>query len=489
MSAALTVLTDSIVEINRRASGSKLAALSVCVVLGALAGCSGGGGGGSAPVVAAPDSFVFEGPGIPLTVTAPGVLANDSGGTLTASVVSLPSQGTLTLNPNGSFSYTPGASGSPDSFTYRASSSGGGSSDTTVSLTVNQPPVTANACVTTPENTAVNGTLIATDESGSQPFTFSQVVDPTVGPHKGVVNVTAGGSFTYTPNTPGAPSALSSFVGMDKFKFRVTDKFGLSSEAIATVLINGAVRIMPLGDSITEGVTLSSTVCDGSSCPVGPLRIGYRKKLYDDLEALSPSYDIRMVGSRLKGESAGLAAPNNAQEGHPGWCAGPNGDGSSYCSTVVPPENVPRNLADNVTGWLNANQPDIILLHAGTNSFTTSASDMDTLLDAIDAWQAANYPITVFLARILQEVTGTTPTQTAQFNNTVAAMVGARPNNRVITVNQQTGAGIIYSVGIDMGDDIHPNQTGYNKMATKWLTDITNPANVGPKFIGLPSCP
>jgi len=68
-------------------------------------------------------------------------------------------------------------------------------------------------------------------------------------------------------------------------------------------------------------------------------------------------------------------------------------------------------------------------------------------------------------------------------------MVAARPNNRVITVNQQTGAGIIYSVGIDMGDDIHPNQTGYNKMATKWFSDMTNPANIGPKFIGLPSCP
>src|SRR4030067_2712161 len=135
MSVALTVLTDSIVEINHRASSSKLVALSVCVVLGALAGCSGGGGGGSAPVVAAPDSFVFEGPSIPLTVTAPGVLANDSGGTLTASVVSLPSQGTLTLNPNGSFSYTPGASGSPDSFTYRASSSGGGCHGTDLSLT------------------------------------------------------------------------------------------------------------------------------------------------------------------------------------------------------------------------------------------------------------------------------------------------------------------------------------------------------------------
>ena len=60
-----------------------------------------------------------------LTVPAPGVLGNDSdpdGDPLTAVLVTGPSHGTLTLNANGSFSYTPAAdfTGS-DSFTYRAS--------------------------------------------------------------------------------------------------------------------------------------------------------------------------------------------------------------------------------------------------------------------------------------------------------------------------------------------------------------------------------
>ena len=61
----------------------------------------------------------------PLTVAAPGVLANDTdpdGDPLTAVLVTGPSHGTLTLNANGSFTYTPAANyNGPDSFTYRAS--------------------------------------------------------------------------------------------------------------------------------------------------------------------------------------------------------------------------------------------------------------------------------------------------------------------------------------------------------------------------------
>ena len=59
-----------------------------------------------------------------MIIPAPGVLANDSdpnGDPLTAIMVIGPAHGTVTLNPNGSFTYTPVASyvGS-DSFTYRA---------------------------------------------------------------------------------------------------------------------------------------------------------------------------------------------------------------------------------------------------------------------------------------------------------------------------------------------------------------------------------
>ena len=78
-----------------------------------------------------------------LTVTAPGLLANDSdpsGKPLTAALVAGPANGTLTLNPNGSFSYTPNAGFySADSFTYRDSDGTLQSNTATVALTVTQP--------------------------------------------------------------------------------------------------------------------------------------------------------------------------------------------------------------------------------------------------------------------------------------------------------------------------------------------------------------
>jgi hypothetical protein len=73
--------------------------------------------------VAANDSYTTA-EDTPLTVAAPGVLSNDTdadGDTLTAVKVTDPSHGSVTLNSNGSFTYTPTASytGS-DSFTYKA---------------------------------------------------------------------------------------------------------------------------------------------------------------------------------------------------------------------------------------------------------------------------------------------------------------------------------------------------------------------------------
>jgi hypothetical protein len=80
----------------------------------------------------------------PLTIPAPGVLANDTDvelQALTASKVSDPANGSVTLNPNGSFTYTPNTNFSGvDTFTYRASDGIDQSNIATVTITVNALP-------------------------------------------------------------------------------------------------------------------------------------------------------------------------------------------------------------------------------------------------------------------------------------------------------------------------------------------------------------
>ncbi|MFE2324251.1 FG-GAP-like repeat-containing protein [Streptomyces sp. NPDC059385] len=109
---------------------------------------------------AANESYNHIGADTPLVVGAPGVLGNDTdpdGNTLTASLVTGPTHGTLTLNADGSFSYQPDSAyvGS-DSFTYKASD---GTVDTNVAtVTINVSAGCNGLAATITGNGIVNGT-------------------------------------------------------------------------------------------------------------------------------------------------------------------------------------------------------------------------------------------------------------------------------------------------------------------------------------------
>jgi VCBS repeat-containing protein len=90
----------------------------------------------------------------PLTMPAPGVLANDTdvdGNVLTATGVTQPANGAVTLAADGSFTYTPDAGFSgKDVFTYRADDGEDASSPATVTITVKGLGATAVAGVSVP---------------------------------------------------------------------------------------------------------------------------------------------------------------------------------------------------------------------------------------------------------------------------------------------------------------------------------------------------
>ncbi len=103
---------------------------------------SGGGGNTNTAPVATPDSYTTSA-NVPLTIAAPGVLGNDTdaqSNPLTATLVAVanPERGTVALNANGSFTFTP-ASGytGPVYFTYKANDGLLDSNLTTVAVSVN----------------------------------------------------------------------------------------------------------------------------------------------------------------------------------------------------------------------------------------------------------------------------------------------------------------------------------------------------------------
>ncbi|SFG13290.1 hypothetical protein SAMN04488025_11717 [Planifilum fulgidum] len=180
------------------------------------------------------DDFYTTDEGTPLSVPAPGVLANDfdfRGLPLTAILISNPSNGTLTFNSDGSFVYTPNAGFTgTDTFTYQASNGVSRSLVATVTITVNatnQPPVANDDSYTTDVDTPLTvpapGVLANDTDPNGDPLT-AQLVD---GPANGTLVLNPDGSFTYTPDT--------GFSGTDSFTYQASDGSALSNVATVTI--------------------------------------------------------------------------------------------------------------------------------------------------------------------------------------------------------------------------------------------------------------
>jgi VCBS repeat-containing protein len=152
----------------------------------------------AAPVAAA-DSYTTDA-NQALNVPAPGVLSNDSdsdGDTLTAVKVSDPANGQLSLNPDGSFTYTPSSGfSSSDSFTYKANDGTADSDTATVTITVNHVDTTAPTVVSVnPSN------LIGVSTTTNITITFSEKMAPSTLNGKTITLVKPGKKPTSIPVT------------------------------------------------------------------------------------------------------------------------------------------------------------------------------------------------------------------------------------------------------------------------------------------------
>jgi lysophospholipase L1-like esterase len=188
---------------------------------------------------------------------------------------------------------------------------------------------------------------------------------------------------------------------------------------------------MPLGDSITYG-------------EIDPGYGGYRHLLGQLLTA--DGYSFEFVGSQQSG--IGITPdPNN--EGHPGWTIPQIKDGI------------------DTMGWLETYQPDLILLHIGTNDiYKGDPASAPDHLSALLADILRRLPrVRIIVAQIINYRSGPDGLHTT-FNSTIPGIV-AFEGPRVTMVNMQD----ILSPG-DYADDLHPNNSGYDKMARAWEAAI-----------------
>ncbi|XGV98850.1 MAG: Ig-like domain-containing protein [Leptolyngbya sp. BL-A-14] len=237
--------TDSFTYLASDANGAAPSTATVSLTVNAL------------PPAAVADSFRAV-TNTPLTVSAAnGVLKNDTDPNslaLTALLVSTPGNGSLTLNSDGSFVYTPTTSFvGTDTFVYKANDGLGDSNPATVTLTVsnNTAPVanadsyTVSAGVPLTVN-PFSGVLQNDSDAESDPLTASLVTSST-----GSLTLNSDGSFVYTPNA-GVTS------GTDTFVYRVSDGFVNSSPATVTLSIG--TNVAPIAQNDTYSAFSGSTL-------------------------------------------------------------------------------------------------------------------------------------------------------------------------------------------------------------------------------------
>ncbi|MEM7198849.1 MAG: SGNH/GDSL hydrolase family protein [Planctomycetota bacterium] len=197
------------------------------------------------------------------------------------------------------------------------------------------------------------------------------------------------------------------------------------------------VRMMPLGDSITEGAHGSAT---------------YRYYLWHAL--LDAGYCVDFVGGQQGVQGGRPWNPNFDQdhEGHSGWRA--------------------DMVLGSVRAWTAQHDPDVVLLHLGTNDLWQAQSAASTLteIDAIiDEMRAARSDVVILLAQIIP-VGAWVGFSVDPLNALLPAFAAAKhaPSAPVLLVDQWTG----FDPRIDTDDGVHPNRFGDQKMAAAWLSAL-----------------
>jgi VCBS repeat-containing protein len=162
--------------------------------------------------------------------------------------------GTVTMNANGTYTYTPAANyNGSDVFTYQLCDCDGDCSTATVTITVNpvdDAPVAVNDVNSTSQNSAVNGNASTNDTPSGDGGNVWSLVGANGGAAHGTVTMNANGTYTYTP--------AAGYSGSDVFTYKLCDADGDCSNATVTITISSVCNM-------TLSAIVTNATCPGVS--------------------------------------------------------------------------------------------------------------------------------------------------------------------------------------------------------------------------------
>ncbi|MBD3343555.1 MAG: DUF5107 domain-containing protein, partial [Chitinivibrionales bacterium] len=242
-------------------------------------------------------------------------------------------------------------------------------------------------------------------------------------------------------------------MGVHSLAAVATDNTGGSSESVP-VTVTAEWRIMPIGNSITEGNGGDPT---------------YRYFLWQDL--VTNGYNVNLVGTNY-GTKDGPSSYDFDQDHQGTW--------------GIKSDEALQLIGDQA----GATTPDMVLIHLGTNDIghdndiagmTAEQCAHNTsleLMDIIDALRSVNPEVVVFLAQIIP----------AYFDSWVVvlndsiAKYGAEKSTAqspVVVVDQHSA--LTYMD--DYADGLHPNQSGQEKMGHTWFAAIQEYFALEPRIV------
>lgn len=162
-----------------------------------------------------------------------------------------------------------------------------------------------------------------------------------------------------------------------------------------------------------------------------------------------------------------------------GRYSAPHGGGPYGCPIVFDEDHEAlwgahiQHVIDDVTASVEVLQPDVALVHLGTNDLSHGqrpGETADELGSFVTGLQAVSPDITIMVAQIIPCDTpaGWCTEAFSAFNDAVASFVGlSTDESSVIVVDMETGFGLS-----DLRDGLHPTDAGDEIMASRWMAAL-----------------